>query len=59
MSTDSARSDFFSLHGLDLLSLDVTCMQNFVSGPDIPGGHLVQYQYGGLGTGRQYAEVRQ
>ena len=51
------RSEFFSLHGLDLLSLDLTCMQNFVSGPDISGGHLLQYQYGGVGTGGQYAEV--
>ena len=26
------RSEFFELHGLDLLSLDMSCMQNFVSG---------------------------
>ena len=26
------RSEFFELHGLDLLSLDMSCMKNFVSG---------------------------
>ena len=27
-----ARSEFFSLHGLDPLSLDMSCMETFVSG---------------------------
>ena len=31
-SETKQRSDFFELHGLDLLSLDMSCMQNFVSG---------------------------
>ena len=26
------RSKFFELHGLDLLSLDMSCMKNFISG---------------------------
>ena len=50
------RSEFFELHGIDILSLDMSCMKNFVSAPDLIHGNLVQYQYNG-DNDKQFAEA--